>query len=187
MSRARPLRRVRIWSPDVEHAERLARSTATEFPGIDVGAVGSVAEAVSAANIVCTTTAAIEPVLPGELLEAGMHVNAVGSSVPFARELDGPAMGRATVFTDRRESLLNESGDFLMAREEGFVADEDVAAEVGEVLIGEHPGRRSDDEITLFESLGVAVEDVAAGAVVLRNARAAGAGTSIHIGGMRRA
>ena len=116
-----------------------------------------------------------------------MDGNAGGSSVPFARELDGPAMARSRWFVDRRESTLNESGDFLLAKEEGLVDEDHIVAELGEVLIDAHPGRQAADEITLFESMGLAVEDVAAGYVVYRNALESGAGMPVAIGGLRHA
>jgi ornithine cyclodeaminase len=94
-------------------------------------------------------------------------------------------MAMSRIFVDRTESTLNESGDFLIAREEGAVSDDDIVAELGEVLIGENPGRRSDDEITLFVSLGLAVEDIAAANVIYRNAVARGVGHRTEFGGRR--
>ena len=179
----RDITEIRVWNRTRESADRLVESAAGN--GAKVRAVDSVAEAVAGADVVCTTTAAPDPVLDGDLLEPGMHVNAVGSSVPFARELDASAMARARVFVDRRESTLNESGDFLMAKAEGAVDDGDIVAEIGELVIGSHPGRATDDEITLFVSLGLAVEDIAAGEVVYRNAIEEGKGVSIEFGGTR--
>lgn len=182
----RPIREVRIWSRTQDHAERLARS-GSDVGDFDVRAVSSVAAAVDGADIVCTTTASTEPVLTSEHLRPGMHINAVGSSVPFARELDGAAVARSRLFVDRRESTVNEAGDFLLAREEGFVTDDHIVGEVGDVLSGAVAGRTDDAEITLFESLGLAVEDVAAGHVVYRNALERGVGTKLSLGGMRHA
>ena len=177
---------IRVWSRTAASAERLAAS-AGDSADVEVRAVGSVAEAVDGADIVCTTTASSDPVLLGDHLEPGMHVNAVGSSVPSARELDGPAVARSRLYVDRRESTLNESGDFLMAREEGFVTDEHILGDIGDVLTGRIAGRRHDDEITLFKSLGLAVEDVAAGHLVYRNALERGVGQRLTIGGRRHA
>ncbi|HET6681748.1 MAG TPA: hypothetical protein VFG84_11145, partial [Gemmatimonadaceae bacterium] len=115
-------------------------------------------------------------------LAPGAHVNAVGSSVKTARELDGAAMARARIFVDRRESVLNEAGDFLLAREEGAVSDDDIVAELGDVIAGLAPGRFSTDEITLFESLGLGVEDVAAAWFVYSRALEQGRGTSVPLG-----
>jgi ornithine cyclodeaminase len=109
----------------------------------------------------------------------------VGSSVPFARELDSDALARSRIFVDRRESTINESGDFIMAREDGVVDNDDIVAELGEVIIGAQPGRGTDEEITTFVSLGIAAEDIAAGDLVYRNAVASGTGLSVEFGGMR--
>ncbi len=141
MAQVRPLTEVRVWSRNGSHAEALVRTAAASHPGLDIRALDAVADTVAAADLVCTTTASLEPVLDGDLLDPGMHINAVGSSVPFARELDGPAMAGSRLFVDRRESTLNESGDFLLAKEEGLVAEDHIVAELGEVLIGAHPGR----------------------------------------------
>ncbi len=178
----REISEIRVWSRSPDHARRLV----TETEGAArIRAVSSVAEAVAGADIVCTTTASPDPIVTGAMLEPGMHLNAVGSSVPFARELDSKAMARSRLFVDRRESTLNESGDFLMAREEGAVGEDDIIAEIGEVIIGAHPGRESDREITAFVSLGLAVEDIAAGDLVYRMAVESGRGASMEFGGKR--
>jgi ornithine cyclodeaminase len=178
----RPITEIRVWSRNPENAAGLAAAGAGDAT---IRAVGSVAGAVAGADIVCTTTASREPILAGSLLEAGMHVNAVGSSVPFARELDSEAMALSRIFVDRRESTLNESGDFLMAQADGVVGEDDIVAELGELIVGAHPSRGSDQEITTFVSLGLAVEDIAAGDLVFRNALASGRGVSIEFGGAR--
>jgi ornithine cyclodeaminase/alanine dehydrogenase-like protein (mu-crystallin family) len=127
------------------------------------------------ADVVCTCTSAREPILERGWLAAGAHVNAVGSSVPSARELDAATVAEATLFVDRRESALNEAGDLLLAG----VGDERIAAELGEVLVGEHPGRTRDDELTAFKSLGLGVEDLATAELVVRLAREQGVGTEV--------
>ncbi len=103
-------------------------------------------------------------------------MNAVGSSVPSARELDAATVAEATVFVDRRESALNEAGDLLLA---GF-GEERIAAELGEVLAGTHPGRKDDEELTVFKSLGLGVEDLAAAELVVRKAKEQGVGTEVE-------
>lgn len=175
----RPISETRVWSRSPESAARLVAAAG------NARAVASVGEAVAGADIVCTTTASPEPILAGSLLGPGTHVNAVGSSVPFARELDSDAMARSRIFVDRRESTLNESGDFLMARADGSVDEDDIVAELGQVIVGTHPGRGSDGEITTFVSLGIAAEDIAAGDLVYRNAVESGAGFTIEFGGTR--
>jgi len=140
---------------------------------------GTAEEAVRDADVVCTCTSSREPVLRREWLAPGAHVNAVGSSVPSARELDTETMAAAALFVDRRESTLNESGDYLLAAGEGAIGPDHIRAELGEVLVGAHPGRTSDAELTVFESLGLAVEDLAAAELVVRKAREQGVGTEV--------
>ncbi|HET7286076.1 MAG TPA: hypothetical protein VFI71_01355, partial [Pyrinomonadaceae bacterium] len=93
-------------------------------------------------------------------ISPGAHINAIGTHSPSSREVDSGTMGVARIFTDRRESALNESGDYLLAAKEGVVTPESILAEIGELLIGAKPGRTSKSEITLFKSLGLAIEDV---------------------------
>jgi len=138
--------------------------------------VAEAEEAVRGADVVCTCTTSREPVLELEWLRPGAHVNAVGSSVPTSRELDEPTMRAATLFVDRRESALNESGELLQAG----LGEERIAAELGEVLTGAHPGRTRDDELTIFKSLGLGVEDLAAAELVVRRAREQGAGAEVE-------
>jgi ornithine cyclodeaminase len=119
-------------------------------------------EAVHQADIICTTTSAREPILRGEWLKRGVHVNAIGASTRASRELDTEAVRRSRLYVDRRESALNEAGEFLLAKSENAVTDQHIVGELGDLLTGAIEGRRSDDEITLFKSLGLAIEDVAA-------------------------
>ena len=128
------------------------------------------------ADVVCTCTSAREPILQRDWLAAGTHVNAVGASLPTARELDTETMAAASLFVDRRESTLNESGDLLLAG----LGEEHIRAEVGDVLIGAHPGRADADELTVFKSLGLAVEDLAASELIVRKARERGSGTEVQ-------
>jgi len=184
MALARPLRRVRAWSPT---PERLARFVghAYQEQGIVVIPARSAREAVEGADIICTVTSSREPVLLGEWIAPGAHVNAVGASVATSRELDSAAVARAALFVDRRESALNEAGDFLVPQREGAVGEDHIRGEVGELLLGRVAGRRSPDEVTLFKSLGLAAEDVAAAHHVHARALAAGAGTWVELGGAR--
>jgi ornithine cyclodeaminase len=131
------------------------------------------------ADVVCTCTTAREPIVRREWLAPGAHVNAVGSSIPTTRELDTATIAAASLFVDRRESTLNESGDYLLAAAEGAIGPEHIRAELGEVLVGIHPGRTSDDELTVFKSLGLGVEDLAAAELVARKAREHGAGVEV--------
>jgi ornithine cyclodeaminase len=180
----RPLARVRVASLTPERAQAFARRE-SERLRLAVTACASVREAVEGADIVCTVTSSRVPVVEGAWLAPGAHVNAVGSSVAAARELDTAAVVRARLFVDRRESALAEAGDFLIARNEGAVTDAHIQAELGEVLTGAHPGRTARDEITLFKSVGLAVEDLAAARLIEASALAAGAGTLVEFGGGR--
>lgn len=138
----------------------------------------SAEEAVRGADIVVTATSSKEPIVRREWLKPGVHINAVGSSIAAARELDSSTVADAALFVDRRESTINESGDYLSALREGAIAGpEHIRGEIGELLIGKTPGRRSADEITLFKSLGLAVEDLAAAAFLYRKASQGELGT----------
>lgn len=181
MLEVRPIERVRVWSRDPVKVRAFADEQ-TARCGVRVEPAADVATALAGADIVCTTTSAREPVLPGALLEPGMHVNAVGASVPSWREIDTEAVRRSALFTDRRESLENEAGEYRLALEEGAIGPDHLRAELGEVLIGAHSGRRSESEITLFRSLGLAVEDLAAGRLVCERARERGVGTEVELG-----
>jgi ornithine cyclodeaminase/alanine dehydrogenase-like protein (mu-crystallin family) len=149
----REFREVRVWSP------RRAAAFAEEH-GIDAAA--SAEEAVRGADVVVTATTSPTPVLSGEWLSPGAHINAVGAPRPDWRELDDEVLRRAKVYVDSREAAMKESGDVIAARE--------VLAEIGEVISGAEQGRRSAEEVTLFKSLGLAVEDVATAELVYRNA-----------------
>lgn len=174
----RPLRRVRIWSRNAEHAAALAAELRRRF-GFPIEAAPSAEAAVREADIVATVTASPEPILQRAWLKEGVHINAVGSSIPTSREIDTATMVAARLFVDRRESALAEAGDLLIAIGEGAVRGDHVQAELGEVIIGKNPGRRSPRELTLFKSLGLAVEDVASAAYIARRARETGTGQTV--------
>ena len=159
----RSVTEVRICSRTRAKADALAAACAIETGAPTIRVVDSIEEAVRDAGIVTTTTSAREPVIRRGWIAPGTHINAVGSSIAAARELDSETVAAASLFVDRRESTLNESGDYLSAVREGAIAGpEHIRGEIGEVLIGRAEGRRSRDEITLFKSLGIAIEDLAA-------------------------
>jgi ornithine cyclodeaminase len=137
----------------------------------------SAEEAVRGADIIVTATNSREPVLRREWISPGAHINAVGSSIAAARELDGATVAAASLFVDRRESTVAESGDYLFALREGAISGpEHIRAEIGEILTGAAEGRKSPGEITLFKSLGLAVEDLAAAALLFEKAQRDGRG-----------
>jgi ornithine cyclodeaminase/alanine dehydrogenase-like protein (mu-crystallin family) len=166
-----PFEHVRVWSRTPGNAAKLA----------GVEEAGSPEEAVRGADVVVTATSAREPILRREWLAEGAHVNAVGSSIPTTRELDTATIAEAALFVDRRESTLNEAGDYLFPLREGAIGPEHIRAEIGELLIGAAEGRRSETELTVFKSLGLAVEDLAAAEAVLRRAEVEGAGVEVEL------
>jgi ornithine cyclodeaminase len=176
----RPIRRLRVWSRNGENARRFAAEVA-ERDGLEAVASPSAQEAVASADLICTVTSAREPVLAGEWLSPGAHVNAVGACTPAARELDSAAVARARLFVDRRESALNEAGDLLIPLREGTVGEDHIRGELGDLLLGRIEGRRDAAEVTLFKSLGLAVEDLAAARHVYRKALAAGRGVALEL------
>jgi ornithine cyclodeaminase len=178
MAKVRQFERAGVWSRTSDHAQAFAAAAEAPFP---VEAVESAEAAVRSADVVVTATSAREPVLAREWLAPGTHVNAVGSSLPTTRELDAATVRDAGLFADARESLLNEAGDYLFAVEEAGIGPDHVRAELGEVLIGARDGRRSADELTVFESLGLAAEDLAAAEHVYARAKAAGGGTVVPL------
>ena len=185
----RTLRRVRVWGRHRERAESFAADAtlAVGTPGVRIEVASSARDAVDGADIVVTVTASGEPVLHGTWLAPGSHVNAVGACRPNLRELDGEAVKRARVFVDRRESAMAEAGDLLLAIAEGAVGPNPIVAELGAVIAGTAPGRLDAIDITLFESLGIAVQDLAAARVAYTRAIDAGTGVRIDLGGMRHA
>jgi len=175
----RPVARVRVWSRDPESARRFAAAASAEH-GIAVEAVASAEATVAGADLVVTATAARQPVLEGAWLAPGAHVNAVGSCTPDARELDGAAVARARLFVDSRESALAEAGDLLLAIAEGAVGEDHIQGELADLVIGRQAGRGGEDEITLFESLGLGIEDLAAAHHVYVQALALEMGTPLE-------
>jgi ornithine cyclodeaminase/alanine dehydrogenase-like protein (mu-crystallin family) len=165
----------------VHHFDRVVvwSRTPGRMPGLEEAM--SAEEAVRDADVVVTATSSAEPILKREWLKPGVHVNAVGSSIPTARELDTATMRDAALFVDRRESTVNEAGDFLFPQAEGALGPEHIRAEIGELLIGAAEGRRSDEELTVFKSLGLAVQDLAAAEHVLRRAEAEDAGSVVSL------
>jgi len=183
----RPIDEVRVWSRSGERARQFAKASAAT--GVRIVACESAREAVDGADIVCTLTSSREPVVHGGWLAPGTHVNAVGASLPTARELDSATVASARLYVDRRESAMNEAGDFLVPKREGLIGDDHIVGEIGELLVESPriPGRRTPQEITVFKSLGLAIEDVASARRIYDRAVARGAGTWFDLGGLRHA
>ncbi len=171
MACVRSIRQVRIASRNFEHVQRLATELQTHYT-FPIKPMTTSEAAVRGADLIVTATSSAEPVVRRDWIALGAHLNVVGASQPHAREVDTATMAAASLFVDRRESTLNESGDYLFAAREGAIGPEHILGEIGEVLIGATPGRTRPDEITLFKSLGLAMEDVAAAAYVYQRAKA---------------
>ena len=166
---ARNISGVRVWSRRFEHAQKFADQASTAC-NIPIKAFDKAREAVDGADIICTVTSATDPILQGDWISSGTHINAVGSSVPFARELDTAAVAKSKLFVDRRESTLNEAGDFLIPQKEGAIDENHIKGEIGDILLDIVGRRSSSEEITLFKSLGLAAEDVAAAHYIYQKA-----------------
>jgi ornithine cyclodeaminase/alanine dehydrogenase-like protein (mu-crystallin family) len=180
----RKIRRVRVWSRDPENARQFSERESRRH-NITVELMPTVQAAVQGADIICTTTSSPNPILFGQHLSPGAHINAVGSSVPFARELDTEAVVKSRLFVDRRESTMNEAGDFLIPKKEGAIRDDHIQGEIGEILLGKVKGRKLQEDITLFKSLGLAIEDLASAHHIYKKASAGGRGTLVELGGSR--
>ena len=177
----RPIRRIRLWDRRPERSRELAQRLSGELaPAVE--AVADAEVAVRSAEIVCTVTSSRTPIVRGEWLAPGVHLNAVGAVGPGMRELDTLAVRTSRVFVDRRESAWIEAEDLRAPLAEGAIGTEHVTGELGEVLRGSVPGRTSDLERTLFKSVGLAVEDLAAARYVYDRAVALGVGFRIDLG-----
>lgn len=181
---ARDIKRVRVWNRREETAAKFADHSAGRH-GLKLEIMASAREAVAGADIICTTTSSPEPVLNSDWIAPGAHINAVGSSTPAARELDSKAVVKSRLYADRRESILNEAGDFIIPQNEGLIDAGHILGEIGELLSGEAEGRTSSDQITLFKSLGLAVEDLAAARLLYSKLSESDDGTWVELNAKR--
>ncbi len=179
MSHVRPLKRCRIASRNFDHARKLAEEMRQDF-SFPLEPVETVDAAIKDSDLIVTATTALEPIVKRQWISGGAHLNLVGSSRPNGREVDSATMAAASFFVDRRESTLNESGDYLFAAREGVIGPDHIRAELGELLIGEKPGRTSTEEITLFKSLGLGIEDLFAAQHLYRRAQQEKLGTWVE-------
>lgn len=182
----RPIETLRIWSRNRANGEALAKIARDKYK-LDVAVVDSGRDAVQNIDIVCATTSSTEPVLLGEWLTPGTHINAVGASQRHAREVDSAVVVKSKLYADRRESALKEPGDIIVPLENGEITADHIVGEVGEVLIGKVPGRQNDTDITLFKSLGLAIEDLASAHWLYGEARRQNVGVDVELGGRRTA
>ncbi|MDT9599973.1 ornithine cyclodeaminase family protein [Sphingosinicella rhizophila] len=174
----RKLSQIRVWGRDIAKARAFAEEIGAEV-GIDCHAFDSVAEAVRDADIICTTTAAQEPILFAKDVAAGTHVNVVGSSFAGPAEIDNALVLRSRYFADHREHVLAQGAEFIRAREAGLIDEGHLLAEIGEVLDGTKAGRGADDEVTIYKSLGHVVQDLASAWHLYQKASEGGWGTRV--------
>ncbi|HVL68853.1 MAG TPA: ornithine cyclodeaminase family protein [Vicinamibacterales bacterium] len=180
ITRVRTIDEVRIWSRTRSRTDEFVADMQPHVTG-RITAAASAEEAVRDADIVVLATAAKEPVVRSEWIAAGAHVCAVGACRPTEREMDGALVARADVYVDSRTGALAEAGDIVLAVQEGAIEPPHIRAEIGDVVAGLVPGRVGPDAVTIFKSLGMAVEDVAAAHLVYTRARERGKGIGIHL------
>ncbi|MCM3747214.1 ornithine cyclodeaminase family protein [Paenibacillus pasadenensis] len=178
----RPIERVSFWSRNSEHARTFQSEMSAKYgKRLTVTASETAEQAVQSADIICTITSSTTPVLQSEWIADGAHINAVGACRPNDRELATGIVQRSSLYVDRRESAENEAGDYLIPLNEGAFGSNHIVGELGEALLGRIPGRISEQQLTLFKSLGLAVEDLAAAAYVYSQANQQGKGVTIAI------
>ena len=169
----REFHEIRAWSPTPTHLREFAQGA--------VRAAASAEEAVRGADVILIATSAVTPAIVNDWVSDGAHVIAIGACRPSQREIDPVLTARALLFTDSRAAILKESGDVIQSIQEGHFTEDHVRGEIGEVVNGSKPGRQSAEEVTLFKSLGLAIEDLTAANLVYQRARAVGAGVEIRL------
>jgi ornithine cyclodeaminase/alanine dehydrogenase-like protein (mu-crystallin family) len=160
IAKVRELESITIWGRSPERAQALAEQMHAQL-NLPVITLPSAQQAVADADILCTVTAAAEPILKSEWVQPGAHINVVGSSHAGPAEIDNALVARARFFADSREGVLNQGAEFLRAKQAGLIDDDHILAEIGQVLAGTKEGRRSAEEITIYKSLGHVVQDLA--------------------------
>ncbi len=177
----RPIRTAWVYDLDPGRATAYAEEMAARL-GVPVLVASSPAEAVRQADVICTATTSATPVFDDADLRPGTHINAVGAYTPQMQEVPAETVARARVVVDHREASLAEAGDLIIPLRQGLIAEDHIWAELGEIAAGLKPGRTDPDQITLFKSVGVAVQDVAAAAAVLAAAERLGLGVEVSLG-----
>jgi ornithine cyclodeaminase len=180
LSRVRTIECIRLYSPSGTSAVAIKKEMAPQL-NCTIEVVESAESAVRDADLLVTVTTAKEPIVKFEWLKPGVHINAVGSHRPDSREIDGATLARATIVVDSREAIMTECGDILLALQENSIGENAIHAEIGEVLAGTKAARKNSAEITLYKSVGIAIQDVAAANLVYGKALAEGVGTPVEI------
>ena len=179
MAAVRPISQIRIWGRNARNAEALAATLRNADMPVIVAA--TVAEAVADADIVCTTTPAATPILHGQHVRPGTHVNLVGSAIPTTAEADTALVAMSQFYGDYRAATLVQAGEFRNAIAAGLITADHLIGEIGELILGRIPGRQDDTAITLYKSLGVTAQDLTAADAILEAARAHGMGQEINL------
>ena len=176
----RPIEEVWVYDPNRESVEKFIQDMAGKGPiPARLQAAASPAQAVSNADIICTATTSETPVFPADAVRPGTHINGVGSFTPSMQEIPAKTVLEATVIVDSREAALAEAGDLIQLLDNHHITEEHIQAEIGEVIAGTRPGRTSQDQITFYKSVGVAVQDAAAAQLALSNAQVRGLGQPV--------
>jgi ornithine cyclodeaminase len=179
MAAVRPISQIRIWGRNARNAEALAATLRNaDMPAI---VAATVAEAVADADIICTTTAAATPILHGQHVRPGTHVNLVGSAIPTTAEADTALVAMSQFYGDYRAAMLAQAGEFRNAIASGLITADHLIGEIGELILGRIPCRQDDTAITLYKSLGVTAQDLTAADAILEAARAHGMGHEINL------
>ena len=181
MIAVRPISEIVVSGRNKNRAEAFARACQGKYPTVQFSAIETVQEAVNNADIVCTVTASSEPVLVGDWINPGCHLNIVGASIPSKREIDTELVVKSSFFVDYRPSTFAQAGEFILAIEEGRIIADHIKAELGEVITAHHPGRVDGEEITLYRSLGIAAQDIAVAYDIYARANADGIGTNLTL------
>lgn len=180
MRAVRDLKSVTVWGRNEERAATFAKSV-SEAEGLSVSVANSLEETAREADLICTTTSSKEPILQGDWLSPGVHVNLVGSAIPTTAEADEACVVRSKFFVDYRPAAMAAAGELLRAIETGAVTENHIAAEIGEVAMGKKPARENDNEITLYKSLGVSAQDLAAAHILYEKAEKEGFGLDVDM------
>jgi alanine dehydrogenase len=180
LCKVREIKSIKVYSPSGKSARKL-KEELEPVVKIKIDPVKTAEEAVRDTDLLVTATTAKEPIVNCDWLKPGVHINAVGSHRPDLREIDGATIKRAKVFVDSRDAIMAECGDVLLAIKEGAITESHASIEIGEVLAGKKSGRTKPEEVTLYKSVGIAIQDVAAAQLVYRKALRENAGVNVEI------
>lgn len=183
MIEVRPVKTVYFWDLHLRRAEKACRQMSELYPDVNFVCCETAKKAVENADIICTTTPGKtqDPVLKGRWVKKGAHVNAVGACSANGRELDGELISKSKVFTDWNEAVMRDGGDILLSLKLGEIDAVPQLVQIGDVLNGTSGGRQNEDQITIFESVGISVEDIAAADMIYNRAKEKGIGTYLEI------